>query len=530
MSSLSRLIPLFAIALISVSVLSIVVGEERVENDREPNLFGKVFDSVNEKGIMAVIHFGGGPENSYRYTVESSAEGAFRLYLPPGEYVFEAEARGYMETRGEFKIIEGEKTELQIKMDALDAVKEDNLHGMVVDARTGEGIIAVVGFGGIETDIALRAETDRSGAFSLLIRPGGYHYHVIAEGYEPVRDEIRIGEEPQRIRIEMKRVQEEERDFGVVKGFVGTPEGKPVPGAAVMFMPLIREDVNIREDGTVVEEDVRPERMEPITTRTDEKGYFVVRLRFGGYEIHAEARGYHPAGMPFRIGPDNPGAEVKIVMERMEKEEPGFGGLGAEFKMIDDDSDGIPELIHVALDVNGDGEIDAEYHYEDENSDGNPEIVTWMLDLPPESVERVMNIIFKLISMRNSMPPMDPEYGMWEKEEYYDEEGCCPGYDDGEGYPPEEMGGLGIVDLIEEWMDEGREEEFEDQDDEGSDPDDVGETDDPDASGEIEDSKSTADKKSGGAPVVEIVTAIGMAVLVAAVIVIAGYFLIKRRS
>ncbi|MGA1821141.1 MAG: hypothetical protein ACMUIG_01285 [Thermoplasmatota archaeon] len=536
MSTMSRFIPLIAVALLTVSVLSMVVSEEPTESDKEPNLFGKVIDSINEKGISAVIHFGGGPENSFRYTAQSNEEGAFRLYLPPGEYVYEAEARGYMATRGELKMPDGQKMELSIKMDLLDAVKEGNLHGKVIDARTGEGIIAVVEFGGIETDIAFRAETDRSGVFSLLIRPGGYYYHSISEGYEPFKGEIKIGEGPQRLLIEMKRIRQEERDFGVVKGFVGSPDGKPIPGAVVTFMPFIEEHVKIREDGTVVENDVPPEPMEPITARTDERGHFMIRLRFGGYEVHAEARGYHPAVMPFRIGPDNPEAGIKIIMEGMENLEPGFGGLKVEIKKVDANSDGLPELIHIALDVNGDDKLDAEYHYEDENSDGNPEVELLMLDLPPEFVERAMNIILKLIAMRSAMPPMYPEYGMWEEDKDV-EDPCCHGYDE-DGMPREEFDPdadgendvEGWLEKFGEWLNSGREDDPEEASDDGQTDDVVEDTDDPGNAGDVENTDEPVDKKSDGAPVVEILTALGMVAVIIGIIVLAAYFLVKRRK
>ena len=84
---------------------------------------------------------------------------------------------------------------------------------------------------------------------------------------------------------------------------------------------------------------------------------FKVGLPFGEYAITAQAKGFHPNRIPVRISPRMDEHKIKIVLKPMEKKEGDCkerGRAKTVFGMEDHDSDGNPEVVRFAADLNGD--------------------------------------------------------------------------------------------------------------------------------------------------------------------------------
>src|SRR5210317_1587221 len=78
------------------------VGVLAQENDRElePNGHGIVVDAMTGKPIHALV-FLVNPDMDMVYTAETGRDGIFKLHLPPGGYIWEAEAEHHHPGRGE---------------------------------------------------------------------------------------------------------------------------------------------------------------------------------------------------------------------------------------------------------------------------------------------------------------------------------------------------------------------------------------------------------------------------------------------
>ncbi|MGA1819462.1 MAG: hypothetical protein ACMUHU_00480 [Thermoplasmatota archaeon] len=595
-----------AMVLLLSSILMAGVIAQETDVPREPNVHGIVTDALTEEPIHALIHIVG-REKDMVHKFESGIDGIFKIFLPPGEYVWEAEAEGYHSGRGEFRVGE-EPIRLPIMLKPLEAEDpeeppEYNVAGMLLDAMTGKGVPGLIAFWNNDGK-GTQIETDENGHFTILIPPGPWMWRAEARGYKVQEGRLLMELEPIRLMINLEPLQNEEPEppeqrFGVVYGHVAAPEGKPIPGAMVFLHPMMRDmppvepgvpdDPNVpppenndptsssgdaagrtrgendvptsitwREffakfsekfdeetlkrifsavdmdgDGILNEREILkahaiiremtgegrpeeprvPERM-PLEAMTDENGMFKIRVPFGFYLIEANARGFHPGEDKVRVYPEMPEQKVRIILKPMEcKPDIDRGRMKVVFSMIDENSDGNPEKVDFMADLNGDGVHEVEYHMTDRTSDGNPESVEWVLDIPMEMWEKVMAMVMMFIKNRqggwDGMPPMPDDMGDWEEGEWNSDE--IP-------FDPA---------LLEELF--GKDGTVKDDLD-------TAETD-ADADGDIADGEKdgslVSDKESAspaGAPVFEILAAAGVLLLILAGVLGVGLFIRRKRN
>jgi hypothetical protein len=69
--------------------------------------------------------------------------------------------------------------------------------------------------------------------------------------------------------------------------------------------------------------------------------------------------------------------------------------IRTHFEMVDENSDGIPDMIHIIIHINNDDEPDVIIKIADENSDGNPEIVAMEMNLPPVMMGFLLRILME---------------------------------------------------------------------------------------------------------------------------------------
>lgn len=67
--------------------------------------------------------------------------------------------------------------------------------------------------------------------------------------------------------------------------------------------------------------------------------------------------------------------------------------IRTHFRMVDKDSDGVPETIHFEVHIDDDDEPDLVMDMTDRNSDGNPEVVEMESNLPPEMMMLIMRMM-----------------------------------------------------------------------------------------------------------------------------------------
>lgn len=504
-----------AMLLLLSSVFIVGVLAEETNKEEQPNGHGIVVDSVTGKPLHALV-FIVAPDRDIVITAETGEDGMFKLHLPPGGYVWEAEAEHHHPGRGEFRV--GDRYwEVKIVLEPLEEPKEPevpefNVGGMLVNAKTGEGVPGFIGF--INPDgKAIEMETEEDGEFRVLLFPGPWMWKAGARGFETQEGRLIMEREPIRLMIEMVPLnnEEPEKRGAMLYGQVMTPEGKPIPGALIYIHPMMREEeppvrpgiqedpperprdpntdpttrqsereeypdrertpegemvdersISLREffarfsdridkeilervfktadadgdgalngremmralailkewvEGDTKERDGVGERPK---TKTDEKGMFKVGLPFGEYAITAQAKGFYPNRAPVRISPRMDEYKIKIVLKPMEKREDDCRERGRAktfFAMEDHNSDGNPEMIRFAADLNGDGIHEIEFHMIDRDSDGNPESVEWVLDIPLEMCEKVMAMVMKLV---------EGYEGQYEGKEWYGEENGIP--------------------------------------------------------------------------------------------------------
>jgi hypothetical protein len=600
------------------SVFIVGVLAQDTNREEHPNGHGIVVDSVTEKPLHALVYIVA-PDRDIVITAETGEDGIFKLHLPPGGYVWEAEAEHHHPGRGEFRV--GDKYwEVKIVLEPLEVheepeIPDHNVGGMLINAKTGEGVPGHIGF--INPDgKAIEMETEEDGEFRVLLFPGPWMWKAGARGFEVQEGRFLMEREPVRLMIEMVPLnnEEPEKRGAMLYGHVITPEGKPIPGALIYIHPMMREEeppvrpgmtedppeepkypdrdpntrqsereeypdreerpegenvedrsISFREflarfsekidkeilervfktadadgDGVLngremmralaileewVGENVRePERERP-KTKTDEKGMFKVGLPFGEYVITAEAKGFHPNRVPVRISPRMDKYEVKIVLEPMRephREPRDCGRMKIAFNMEDHNSDGNPEIVKFAADLNGDGVHEIVYHMVDRNSDGNPESVEWVLDIPMEMWQKVMGIIMKLVEGYETYENM--EWGQWgEIKEGWE------GYEGEEDHP---MDLEYIMDLIAKKTDKDPDmAHADDKDPSLTDKAGNKDTDDLD-NGEM-DKNGISDKASSNkedTPVLEILAAIGVLSFILAILIGFGVYIRKTRN
>ncbi|MFO8051186.1 MAG: carboxypeptidase-like regulatory domain-containing protein [Thermoplasmatota archaeon] len=257
-----RSIGIVLVLLISSVLMAGVIAQDE---QREPNVYGFVTDEENGGGVEAAVHFSGGPNVTVRVVSES---GHFRVHLPPGSYVYKAEARGYQITRGELKVPRQNAINISISMAPLEEEEETSIHGVMYD----EGIDTPVhGFVYLHNDhFETKVETDRSGSFKVQVRPGLYFWLAEARGYVSQRGKIEVPEEGVRLKIAMSPEE-------------GEPEAN-----LFGFMHVARTERPVRGTVTIWNENHQT------MARSDENGKFQLLLRPGEYRWSAMARGFEP--------------------------------------------------------------------------------------------------------------------------------------------------------------------------------------------------------------------------------------------
>jgi hypothetical protein len=500
-----------------------VIAEE-TDQERDANVYGKVVDASTGEGIYALVHIVGMRSDAL-WKFETTEEGLFRGYLPAGPYVWEAEARGHHPGRGEFEV--GERgAEIKIPLKAIE--EEDppeeppqvNLKGRMVKEGTREGVMGYLSFMD-QDEKTYNTKTDEEGYFKGLLPPGLYLWKAGARGYENQMGRLQIGREVVELTIQMVPLESEdpEPEFGILHGIVITPERQPVPGAYIMIHPMMEREHLVDETGVILEEEMAARG--PIELRSDREGMFKVRLPFGVYILMAKAEGFMPQEMEIKVTPRMPEQKLHIIMEP-ERPPIDWGRVKMVFKMEDPNSDGVPEIVHFAADLDGDGEHDIVFKMVDRNSDGNPESVEWMLNIPMDQWEWMKALVMRFVENRGEKPFYPPE-PVWE--EYPEDPDWGPDGDPNvegrEGYPDD---GVPPMDpeLLKELL--GMEEE-EQKDDMSNDLDDSGET------GEVTeegDPSGVKDKGASTAPVLEIAAAVTALFLLLLLVLIAGV-LIRRK-
>jgi hypothetical protein len=385
-----------------LSAMAVVVGGDVTEEEKA-NVFGFVHEGGTDLGIPALIQVN--PVGGDRiYSVETREDGRFRLYLPPGEYTYEASAREYQDSKGKF-LVGDEEMRLNIEMEKV-SQERYKVGGKVTDAETGEGLIAGIHFKS-DPGVSEGMRTERDGTFSLILPAGRYYYSVESEGYHPFEGKFALTGD---LRLPIKLEKMDDRVAGSVKGRVSNQKGDPIPRAGIIFIPMMERDpVTI---GTK-----EPPIPEPPRLVSDEGGNFAIRLPFGAYEMHVEAEGFQPYVMPVFLSPREPRISLRVVMEPLNPAIP-LEGCVINFEMTDRNSDGLPDHILLTVDMNDDGTPEAEYEYTDGNSDGNPETVRWNLNVDPALRERIVKLIMKLVEFRMENGPIADDWShLWMEED-----------------------------------------------------------------------------------------------------------------
>lgn len=367
-------------------VLANVVGQENPsEREREPNLFGKVFDSGNKEPVHAVITLHGGPEESWMVTVETDREGAFKVHVRPGRVLFEVSAEGYQDRKDELLVPEDEPLEIGIPLDPVNDVPEPNVFGMMI-GEEGMPVPGIISFH-IGDRVAARVETGRDGDFELFLEPGAYSWHAESEGYAPARGEIEVpGDEAVRLMVMFERGGGD-IPFGSLSGIVTDTDGNPVGGAKIIAFPMDRPVMeDLPEEGTCCD----PMRMETPATVSERDGSFRMRLPLDAYIIRVLAEGFEPFETRAALTPERPDVRMAVELLWIEKQEPERVKIHMEY--VDNNSDGKPEKIIVIADAGNDDIPDLTLEMTDRDSDGNFESILFDLNAP-------MNELIFLLSM-----------------------------------------------------------------------------------------------------------------------------------
>jgi len=514
MAPSTRTMGIALLLLVSTFMVAGVIGQE-TDVQGDANVIGKVVDAASGEGIHAIVHIAG-MRSDTTWELETNDEGMFRGYLPAGPYVWKAEARGYHPGRGEFKV--GDKgAEMKIPLRAIEEKEppEDppqyNIKGRMVEEGTREGVMGFLSFIDMNEQ-TYNTRTDEEGNFQGLLPPGPYMWKAGARGYENQMGRLQIGREPVELIIQMVPLDSEkpEPEFGILHGIVVGPERKPVAGAHIMIHPMLKRDPAVNENGVVLEEKLSARG--PLELRTDREGMFKVRIPFGMYILMVQADGFMPQEMEVRVTPRMPEQKLQIILEPVGP--PMYWGrVKMVFSMEDPNSDGIPEMVHFAADLDGDGEHDIVFKMVDRNSDGNPESVEWMLDIPMDQWEWMKGLVMRFVENRGEKPFYPPEP---------DPDGCPGGSNMRPDMDPTADGSEGSPEDIMPPLDPETGRELAGDEVEGENIDDADE--DPGAT----DSPDVLDKGSYTAPVLEIAAAAG-AVLFIMLLVITAAVIIRRK-
>ncbi len=425
-----RSMVLFLAMLMMVPVSLMVMGEE---GDRvTPNVTGVLLDSATGEGVVGKLYFVGPDGNEVAITTVSGEDGAFRLQLDPGTYVYKVDARGYEGTRGQL-VVGREAVTLSIELEPVSNEPENNVFGRVISGVDRSPLMAGVYIYSDNKDVVTQLRTDREGKFSCLLRPGTYMYMVKAEGFEPMDGRFVLEEDGSaRLQIVMKPIRKDEDPDKLVPvyGKIMGRDGALVEHALVTISPVIIREPRINEEpGDHIPEDgVMPlERFpEPIMLEV-EGGEFKLELAPGMYEVYVEARGYQEFRSTYGIrGQERFYMEILLrpFVERPDR------GASISIKYLDENSDGNPDHIHIEVDVDQDGVLEILFDYRDRNSDGNPD--SMILEISEGNGE-LMELLMMLLSMYQ-FDAFDQEPVPYPDEPWCDEEWGDGSWEDMEGY------------------------------------------------------------------------------------------------
>ncbi len=417
-----------ATLLLTTVLFANVIGQQE-RPPQEPDIIGKVLDAETSRPLFARITIHGTPEQSFMISIETDDRGYFEALLPTGTLFILVEARGYVSQRKEIQLEEDEQIEMKFLMKELTDTPEPNVFGQMIspDDQVMNGVVAFFK----DNRDGIKIDTERDGSFSLHLEPGVYKWVARAEGIDPVDGTVTVPREGEvRLMITMEKPIPDDIRYGMVVGKVVNMEGEPLPGAHVIFMPMMP---GYDQDPEAM---VRPVP-DHFSTETDRSGSFKIRLPFGIYMMEVNAEHHHPVMMDIALSPDGPEVRVMVEMEWFDEEPFRPHNIKVHFDYFDSDSDGNPEKLVISVDINNDDVHDIYLEMIDRNSDGNPESVKFHMDVPMERLMDIMNKVMEQLSYMPQIRPPVPE------EPYWDDDMEFPGPD---GYPGMEDEGESPID------------------------------------------------------------------------------------
>jgi hypothetical protein len=338
------------------------------------------------------------------YKAQTGDEGKFDVKLPYAGYVAEAEARGYQAGRAEFKLTaENPRAEVKIVLGPISTndTEVGIVHGIVMteNNRGIPGALVVITPLRTVSDKGperIKTQTDENGKFSIRLPYGAYSARSEARGFQAGEAEFKLNKEQPETRVQIILLPLDEKpEVGIVHGYVFTGKERGIPGALVTITPVtIPRPMNgeMKMDPST---GMYPDMwIEPYTTTTDESGKFSLRLPYGAYYALAEAKGFNPGKAEFKITSEVPETRLVIALEPI-KEREGKEGRTVSFKMVDRDSDGNPEYVHLLVEMNGMAPPEVLIDITDKDSDGNPENTVFEINVEP----RLQKMVFALIQM-----------------------------------------------------------------------------------------------------------------------------------
>ncbi len=461
------------------------------------------------------------------YKAQTGDEGKFDVELPYAGYVVEAEARGYQAGRAEFKITaDNPRAEVKIVLTPISTndTEVGIVHGIVMteNNRGIPGAIVVIAPLRAVSDKEperIKTQTDENGKFSLRLPYGAYAARSEARGFQAGEAEFKIYAEQPETRVQIILLPlDEQPEIGIVHGFVYAGKERGIPGALVTITPITMPrpmDGEMKVDPST---GMYPDKwIEPFTTTTDESGKFSLRLPYGGYYAIAEAKGFNPGKAEFKITPEVPETRLVIALEPIQDGEVKEGRT-VSFKMVDRDSDGNPEYVHLMVEMNGMAPPEVLIEITDKDSDGNPESTVFEINVEPRLQKMVMALIqMYLMNNVNGIPvpgsdgQIDPSTG------------CSGGCYDQNGVNVD-----GIQERIKELIDD-----YTNSQDDGA-ADGTADPDQNDDAGREQDASGNNDpiapKGSGGSETMDMLMGIGVITIVLGILAIVAFMSLRRNG
>jgi len=362
-----------------------------------------------------------------------SAEGRpVNLRLPEGIYEIEMNARGYEPAFMTVEIFDTEKFEITMEMIPKEEEKKfAEVQVFLLSHRSDMKVWgATVEMMNLETGEMFMGETGDDDNVVMEVTQGKYHVMAWAHDFGKAEGEFAFFDQ-ERFEIELVLEGEEpEREVGRIEGKVsGGKEKGPLAGAVVYIRTEFQDaNNNVDYNGECFENKVM----------TDESGYFEFdRVPAGMCAITIHCEGFHELNDKLSVEPGEttyfdiylkpcgedqkpemmlvtgevshavngeavPGVEVLFFRDEWVKEhKPEYERRPVIiFKYFDENSDGLPEIMLLEADFDGDQRTDLHYVYIDENSDGNPEeiaieasFVPWGFQLDLPGMDRYLNMM-----------------------------------------------------------------------------------------------------------------------------------------